>query len=426
MRILHLNTHWKQGGAAIACERLHRELLQRGVDSNVLCENFVDHDARVGAMFPGTVSLGRRILKRFVWEVKKRQRDPTVHCISLNLCPNGLVGKIRAMKPDIVHLHWVGFEFLRIEDLPRIPAPKVWTLHDMWPFCGAEHIVLQGERWKDGYTRANRPREAEGLDLNRWVWERKMKSWPGSIIHTISVSSWIERSVRHSRLFQEVNGHHRVIPNGLDVSVFRPPDRPRPELSGRRAWRLVFGADRHVAPIKGVDLLLQALRDLRAAGHTIELITFGGDIVEESSLPVENLGRIESPEELADVYGHADLVIVPSRLESFGQAASEALACGTPVVCFDTSGLRDIVHHRGNGYRARCYDPMDLARGVLWCLEDPERHRALSRSARETVLTHFEIGDVADKTLAFYEEIIEAKRQGDAAGTLGMRAGGKH
>ena len=75
-------------------------------------------------------------------------------------------------------------------------------------------------------------------------------------------------------------------------------------------------------------------------------------------------------------------MIVPSRQEAFGQTASEAHACGTPVVAFRTSGLCDIVEDRITGALAEPFDPESLASAIQWVLEDPIRCRALGAAAR--------------------------------------------
>jgi glycosyltransferase involved in cell wall biosynthesis len=237
-----------------------------------------------------------------------------------------------------------------------------------------------------------------------------MGAWSGLTVHTIGVSQWTDECVRASRLFQTISGERRVIHNGVDENVFcpgRPSGRdPAVKREGCR-WRIAFGAVSQGNAIKGGDLLKLALLHLKNAGYALEVITFGrGEITGLENVVVDNRGRIESAEELAALYNSADVMVVPSRLETFGQTACEALACGTPVVCFDTSGLRDVVEHERNGYRAKCYDPGDLARGIVWCLEDPKRHEVLRQRARDTVLERFRINDVAAKTMAVYEEIL--------------------
>jgi len=69
--------------------------------------------------------------------------------------------------------------------------------------------------------------------------------------------------------------------------------------------------------------------------------------------------------------------------------ASEALACGTPVVVFDVTGLKDIVDRQQDGYLAKPYETEDLARGIAGVLEDPDRHQKLCRSDRLKVEEKF-------------------------------------
>ncbi len=88
--------------------------------------------------------------------------------------------------------------------------------------------------------------------------------------------------------------------------------------------------------------------------------------------------------------------------------ASEALACGTPVVAFDVTGLKDIVDRQQNGYLAKPYETEDLARGIAWVLEDPDRHQKLCRSARLKVEEKFTLQVQARAYKNLYEEILQA------------------
>jgi len=106
------------------------------------------------------------------------------------------------------------------------------------------------------------------------------------------------------------------------------------------------------------------------------------------------------------LYAASDVMVVPSVQESFGQTASEAMACGTPVVAFNTTGLKDIVDHESNGYLARAFDPGELAKGIAWVLEDEERWNTLSRHAWKKAVQDFSIETVARKYAKLYADIL--------------------
>ena len=99
-------------------------------------------------------------------------------------------------------------------------------------------------------------------------------------------------------------------------------------------------------------------------------------------------------------------MLVPSLMEAFGQTASEAMACGTPVVAFNATGLKDIVDHHENGYLAQPYEAKDLAKGIEWVLEKEGRNKKLSRQARSNAEDKFALNKVAQKYLKLYEQIL--------------------
>jgi glycosyltransferase involved in cell wall biosynthesis len=108
-------------------------------------------------------------------------------------------------------------------------------------------------------------------------------------------------------------------------------------------------------------------------------------------------------------------MLVPSLEEAFGKTAAEALSCQTPVVCFDSTGLKDIVEHQACGYSAEAFSSDDLANGIAWVLADETRHAALAARGRAKVLEEFSISRVAEQYRALYTEILQNEiLQGDA------------
>ena len=109
---------------------------------------------------------------------------------------------------------------------------------------------------------------------------------------------------------------------------------------------------------------------------------------------------------LKKLYSAVDAVVVPSRLEAFGQIASEASACGTPVISFNTSGLKDIIIHQITGYLAKQFDTEDLSQGIKWVLKNSEIEQ-LGYKARKHVINNFNNKLVAKKYLETYQEVLK-------------------
>jgi len=98
--------------------------------------------------------------------------------------------------------------------------------------------------------------------------------------------------------------------------------------------------------------------------------------------------------------------VIPSRQDNLPNTGKEALACGTPVVAFDTCGLPDIVDHEETGYLARAFEPADLAKGIAWVLAEKERLKELGRNARRKAEEKFAYPVVAGEYKGVYERVM--------------------
>ncbi|MGB7485561.1 MAG: glycosyltransferase, partial [Phormidesmis sp.] len=166
---------------------------------------------------------------------------------------------------------------------------------------------------------------------------------------------------------------------------------------------------------KGFDLLRMALQQLAAQlqHEQLEAVVFGTHKPQEDldlRLPTRFLGRLTDDTMLALAYSAADVMVVPSIQEAFGKTAIEAMACGTPVVAFDTTGLKASVVHQYNGYSARCFDVADLAKGISWVLADCDRLQILSQNARQTVEDKFTFAHQAQQYSVLYQQLLNAPR----------------
>jgi len=396
MNVIHLNKHEATGGAAVAAKRLHEGLREVGVDSSMLVERKSTDDdlVRSRSRLPfGASSIARFLLD----EIYVRRANG----FSSGMIPSRAARTIATEAPDVAHLHWVGDGYLSIDDIGRIDAPIVWTLHDMWPVTGGCHYPGECTRYQETCGSCPVLGSDDGDDLSSAIHRRKRELWDDSSFHLVAPSSWIASRAAESSVLPDTSV--TVIPNGIDTDQYCPdPDGGSPIDTDRTT--ILFGAVSATSdPRKGYDLLTEALQELDDPS-SYTCIVFGDEDAElgDVDIPTESFGFLPEAD-LIRLYAACDVMVVPSRYESFGQTAVEALACGTPVVSFDATGPRDIVTHRETGYLAEPYSTADLRAGIEWVTESADRQRELGAAARRDAVERFDIETVAARYAALYD-----------------------
>jgi glycosyltransferase involved in cell wall biosynthesis len=408
MKVIHVSTS-DTGGAGRAAFRIHKSLQKIGINSEMWVNVSNSGDKTVistkGELNKLYIFL-RRILIILLLKLLKT-KNKVLHSISI--FPSLWIQRINNSDADIINLHWCQHEMLSILDISKIKKPIVWTLHDMWAFCGAEHISWDS-RWKNGYYKKNRPSHEFGLNFNRWTWLRKVKYWKKPM-QIITPSKWLRNCVKQSKLMK--SWPSKTIPNAIDVDFWKPINKysARHSLNlPQKSYIVAFGSSNaNEEPHKGFDLLLKALQKIEKENLIkLHLIIFGQKKKQKKTgltMPVYNAGYLNDTN-LKKLYNAVDAVIVPSRLESFGQIACEASACETPVISFDTSGLKDIIKHRLTGYLAKKFDTEDLSFGIKWVLKN-SKIKQLGYYARKYVINNFNKNLIAKKYLETYLKVLK-------------------
>ncbi|WP_417273513.1 glycosyltransferase family 4 protein [Celeribacter halophilus] len=414
MRVVHLNRSDTSGGAARAAWRLHQALRAEEIDSHMLVDSRTTGDWTVNVPKghrAKTAAALRPLIAAAVMRLQKSS-NPVLH--SPALLRSQAPRRLKQLYPDIAHLHWINGEMMSVRDIANLQSPAVWTLHDMWAFCGAEHYSVT-DRWRAGYTKCNRPPDETGLDINAWVWRRKKKLWTDPV-HIIAPSQWIADCVKASALMSEWPVH--VIPNAINTEIWAPFDRAQARMLlnlPQEPQLVLFGAiggtrDKR----KGPDLLEGVMTRLKGlvSQHT-ELVILGQRQPKDNStisrFPMHYMGHLYDDTTLRLLYSAADVVLIPSRQDNLPNMAVEAAACGVPVVAFNTGGLPDIVQHHQTGYLAQPFDVEDMARGIAWVLENPERHADLANASVKRTQMRFAAPVVAAAHVALYKEILSER-----------------
>lgn len=412
MKIFHLSSSDISGGAARSAYRIHKALHSKGLHSKLLVNNKVSKDQNIVELFGKTDKILNHIRLRIANLFIKLTKTHKLTPYSISIFPSKWVEYINKSDADIVHLHWVQHEMLSIADIARIKKPIVWTLHDMWAFCGAEHLS-QDERWRQGYSKKNNPNPKFIFDINRWTWQRKLKHWQKPI-HIVTPSNWLANCVQESKLMS--NWPVTIIPNLINTDNWKPRDKniARKDLKLPLDIPLmIFGTlGANTAHHKGFDLLIETLNNIKNNDYlkNINLVIFGENTLKHKpkiNIPIHFLGHLND-NSLINLYSAADLTVIPSRQEAFCQTASESHACGTPVVAFNVGGLTDIVDHLKTGYLAKAFDTVDLARGISWVLEN-NNLSSLSDQARDRAIQKFSQKVLVEKYQNIYNTILNNK-----------------
>lgn len=169
--------------------------------------------------------------------------------------------------------------------------------------------------------------------------------------------------------------------------------------------------------LKGFLELQDALNKLSEVGavkNQIVLGLFGASksgISELYGFPVYEFGYISNESEMAIIYSTAHVTIVPSKIEAFGQVAAESLACGTPVIAFDTSGLKDVVVDGVTGLLAKPFSSDSLAEKIQQIINmESDNYLKLCKSARKHVIDNFSNEVISEQYKAILNEQIRRKQ----------------
>jgi len=401
-----------EGGADRAAYRLHRSLIKSGIKSTMYVNVSNTKDNTVvlpGGKYARVMSQLRPRLGRVL---QKFYNNGHFGRLSLNILPSKWPKILNESDADIIHLHWPHNEMMSISDISRIQKPIVWTLHDMWVFCGAEHYITE-DKFRYKYGNESNYKKNSIFDINYWNWKRKLKYWKNPI-HIITPSKWMGKLAESSKIISDWNV--KVIANAIDTDYWKPiPKQIAKEMLGFQEDRplMLFGAIGGTSdPRKGFDILKEVLTKIPADHKNKPALLIIGERCNElnsiNGLDIYALGHFYDDVSLKLIYNAVDLVMIPSRQDNLPNFGVEALACGVPVVAFNTGGLSDIIKHRENGWLAEAFDITSFAEGINWILEDEDRKKLLSSNARNYAVTNYSFDVVSKKHLQFYTEVVQS------------------
>lgn len=312
-----------------------------------------------------------------------------------------LIGKIKEIKPDVVHIHNLHGYFINYpmlcEFLEESGIPVVWTVHDCWLFTGhCYHYSSAGcDRWKTGCHSCPLKTSFPAswlLDRSSRNYELKKKSFTGmKNLHLVTVSEWMRNEIRQSFL---ADVPCQVIHNGIDLDVFKP--------SGATDRKYVLAVASIWLENKGFSDLIRLSKSLP---EDVSLVMVGRmDAEQEKALPgnIIHIPRTEDSQELAKLYSGAIAFLNPTWQDNYPTVNLEAIACGTPVITYRTGGSPESVTDK-TGFIVEQGDIDGIAKIINDIIGNNSYLYGLN--CREYALAHFDKEKCFRKYIDLYESL---------------------
>lgn len=369
MRIAHLSYYYgtkNTSGAPIAATRLHRALLEAGIDSHFICVRQLEPGSNVHAIPPS--ELGKKanyVATRALW-VAMRVLFGKMYMPNWIPLP-GFAQLIREIRPDVLHAHFIYQDMLSFRQLLDAKTPLVITLHDLLAVNAFDPYPGNDRRFIEGWNKDNTPW------MERIVFDRKRRFVERARPVFTGPSEWVCRECRAS-----IIGRNRpvfAVPNIVDSRFVYDPDKRVPH----ERFTILFGAfGGRSSPLKGWSDLVAALELLPEEVKHNTVVNVFGESAEDckaGGIDVHFLGKLENGPALVAEHHKADVLALPSMQDNAPQVKFEALLDGLPVLAFDRTGCAEAIRHGQNGWIAKDGDHRHFAEGI-------EHFHALFESGR--------------------------------------------
>jgi len=397
MRVLHLTTQGT-GGSYEYAALLSNALAEQGVESHVLCKHSLWTQ-------PGRVFLDRVIRRLYVsystepWHGTRRLLSPP--------------GPEMLEEIDLVHLHTVADWFdvpSWLETLPR-EIGVVISLHDMWHFTGGCFLYRGCNLYSETCTPCPILKSPFNWVLARDEHRRKLQAYRNCRAQFVANSFWLAELAGRSPIVK-ASGGVRVIPPGIDTTVFKPQDRDRCRKQldlPQNAFVIITGSASLTDANKNVPWLLKQLSHLPDLDGVIVLAFGEGSVPVPDHSDVRFTGGIRDRRDLARLLVAADVFVSASLMETYPLTLVESMACGTPVVAFRVGGIPEAAP---DGQAAILCEPGDgatLTEAIMKLRSSPELRDRLGALARETAHTRNAASSFANAFAQLYRECVSSR-----------------
>jgi len=317
---------------------------------------------------------------------------------------------------DIIHLHNLHGWYFNLKTLEKISKlkPVVWTFHDMWamtPHCAHSYDC----ELKDGFYQCSFLNSYPRITWNneKYLSECKKNIYSNSNFNIVVPSLWLKNKVEKSVLKdKDIN----LIYNGIDENIFNISDKIKNKqelkipIDKKVILFLSDGGKRN--EFKGWNFIEKVVEKFKDNNNVLFLCVGGKKTMKDKIY--DNLlyiSKISDKKILSKYFSASDIFLYPSLADNCPLVILEAMACGIPIVTFNTGGIPELVKHLENGYIAKYKDSLDLINGVNYILNlDDRALEEIKNKSRLKVVTNFTVNKMATQYEELYNKILKGKK----------------
>lgn len=451
MRILQVSTYDKGGGAEAVAWQLFEEYRRRGHESVMAVGEKRSRDMDViplscvvdsSQLDRWSEKLSEQLLPyegrlRGAWRLRRWLQAYAAYppnwwqarlgMENFNFPETWKLLTLAKIQPDILHCHnlhggWLsrgGYFDLRALPWLSRQVPVMVTLHDTWLLSGHCAYTLGCDRWKAGCGTCPDLSIYPALlrDGTAFNWKRKKEIFANSRLHVATPSRWLMSQVEQSMLASSVV-EARVIPNGVDRSVFLPGSKRQAReaigLSQDDAVLLFVANAARSNVFKDYRTVEQCAARVAAGyrGRKVTLIVLGekGDPIALENGEIRFVAFQKDARTTARYYQAADVYVHAAKSDTFPNTVLEALSCGLPVVATAVDGIPEQIEEHRSGFLVPAGDAEAMAGRVLQLLSNEDLRTSMGAIAAETAARSFSLNRQVQAYLGWYEQILEASQ----------------
>ena len=348
MKVVQINSVSGRGSTGKICVAISELLTGKNI------ENYILH-----ATDGNTYHLGKQYMSSF--DVKLQALKSKVfgnYGFQAKRATKKLIKELEEISPDIVQLHNIHGHNVHLgvlfNYLKKNKIKVFWTFHDCWAFTSycMYFDMVACDKWKTGCNNCPQRKKYSWLfDRSKSLYQKKKDLFTGLDMTIITPSQWLADLVKQSFL---CDIPVVVINNGIDLDLFKPTESDFREKYGiPKEKKILLGVANKWEKRKGLDVFIRLAETLEQEKFQIVLVGTNDGVDKQLPANVISIHRTSNQKELAEIYSAADLFINPTREDNFPTVNLESLACGTPVITFETGGSPECLSC-GCGYSIPC------------------------------------------------------------------------